>query len=76
MRSLKYLTVFSVFFFAIVSFSSTGFLAFSVVIYAYGFIPLVELFLKADESNLSAVEEEMLKNDKFYDWKVTRTIQN
>jgi len=73
-RSLKYLTVFSVLFFAIVSFSSTGFLAFSVVIYAYGFIPFVELFLKADESNLSAIEEEMLKNDKFYDWILYLTV--
>ncbi len=67
-HSLKYLTVFSALFFALLSFSSTGFLTFSVVVYAYGFIPFVELFLKADESNLSAAEEELLKDDQFYDW--------
>jgi len=37
------------------------------IIEAYLFIPLLELFFKPDESNLSEAEEEMRKDDIFYD---------
>jgi alkane 1-monooxygenase len=65
---LKYLFSFSALAFAYISFTYTGIGAYAVVLYAYAFIPLLELLLKPDERNLSVAEEEIVKQDKIYDW--------
>ena len=36
--------------------------------YAWTLLPVLELFIKPDERNLDAAEEEMAKKDKLYDW--------
>ena len=66
--SFKYLFSFSAYFFAFFSFTYTGLLAYSVIIYAYVFIPLVELVLKPDEENLTIAEEQLIKDDPIYDF--------
>lgn len=67
-RSLKYILPLLVFIGAWFSFSRTGWITFIPLIYAWIWIPLAELLIKPDRSNLSAAEEELAKNDPLYDW--------
>ena len=64
----KYLSPFLLYYGAIVSFLSTGFVVWLPVLYAWCFIPLLELFMKPDDSNLSSAEEELAKHNRLYDW--------
>ena len=66
-KSLKYLTPFTVFATAWISFHNTGILTFIPVFYGFVLIPLIELFIKPRPENLSAAEEELVKADKTYD---------
>jgi alkane 1-monooxygenase len=66
-RYFKYSSPFLIYLGAFVSFYSTGFIVWLPLVYAWVFIPLLELFLKADESNLSEAEEELARKDKVYD---------
>jgi alkane 1-monooxygenase len=66
-RPYKYISPFIILAGAFFSFSNTGIITYLPVIYAYGFIPLLELFLKPQTSNLSAAEEEVAKADRTYD---------
>ncbi len=50
------------------SFQFTGILSWMPVIAGFVIIPLLELVIKPDNSNLDTAEEEMAKNDKVYDW--------
>jgi alkane 1-monooxygenase len=68
MRSFKFLSPFIVFVLAWVAFTGKGWMTYLPAMYAFLFIPLVELLLKGDEKNLSAAEEEMAKADKTYDY--------
>ncbi|MFN2430762.1 MAG: alkane 1-monooxygenase [Cryomorphaceae bacterium] len=45
-----------------------GWLSFGAVIFAFGFIPLVEVLFKPDIQNLGAAEREMRREDKKYDF--------
>lgn len=67
-RPYKYISPFIVLVGAFFSFMHTGFLTFAPVIYAFGIIPLIEVFLKPETSNLTAAEEEVAKADKTYDF--------
>jgi alkane 1-monooxygenase len=67
-RPFKYISPFLLFVGAYFAFQKTGFLTFVPVLYGFWLIPLVELFLKPRESNLSAAEEELAKADKTYDY--------
>jgi len=67
-RPYKYISPFIVLIGAFFAFRNTGILTFLPVIYAFGFIPLIEVFLKPETSNLSAAEEEVAKADKTYDY--------
>lgn len=42
--------------------------AFTAVIVLFGFIPLLELFTKGSQENLSEAEEAVMKEDKIYDF--------
>lgn len=66
-RVFKYLSPFLLYYGAIASFLSSGFVVWLPLIYSWLFIPLVELFTKPDESNLSAAEEELVKKNIWYD---------
>lgn len=68
LRPYKYLSPFIIFLAAWLSFHKTGWFTFLPVIYAFGFIPIIELLKKADPVNFSAAEEEMAKADKRYDF--------
>lgn len=68
MRSFKFLSPFIVFALAWLAFTGKGWMTYLPAMYAFLFIPLVELFLKGDEKNLTAAEEEMAKADKTYDY--------
>jgi alkane 1-monooxygenase len=67
-KPFKYLSPFIVLAGAWLSFISNGFYTFIPVIYAFGFIPFIELFLQPRSSNLSSAEEEIAKADKTYDY--------
>jgi alkane 1-monooxygenase len=67
-KYVKYLNPIVLYACAIVSFTSTGLLCWLPMIFSWIFIPGIELFLKADASNMSAAEEEIAKADKTYDY--------
>jgi alkane 1-monooxygenase len=67
-RAFKYLSPFIVFALAYISFTSKGWLTFLPVIWSYVLIPLTELLIKPDTSNLSDVEEQIAKEDRVYDY--------
>jgi alkane 1-monooxygenase len=67
-KAIKYLSPCVVYVGAVASFLSHGFVVWLPMVYAWGFIPLVELFLKPDAANLSDTEEELAKRNKFYDY--------
>jgi len=66
-RALKFLLPFIFFFGAIRSFNSTGLVVWLPLIAAWILIPLLELFIKSDPSNMSAAEEELAKKNRTYD---------
>lgn len=53
---------------AITSFLSQGWLIWTPLIYAWILIPLLELFIKPDPTNLSDAEEEMARHNRLYDY--------
>lgn len=67
MRVFKYLSPFLLYYGAIVSFLNSGFLVWLPLVYSWIIIPLVELFTRPDESNLSQAEEELAKKNTAYD---------
>ncbi len=69
-KKLKYLWVVLIPICGYVSFYSTGWKSFLLFIFAFGVIPLLELFFKPDEKNLSKIEEELIKDDPYYDFLV------
>lgn len=73
-RTYKYLHSFSVPFVVGFSFFQDGWLSFFPIIYGFGFIPLLELLLKTDAKNLSEMEREVARKDKFYDWLLYLTV--
>ncbi len=66
-RVFKYLSPFLIYFGALVAFLSTGFVIWLPLIYSWFIIPLIELFIKPDPSNLSEAEEELAKKNRWYD---------
>ena len=67
-RSLKYITPLLVYALAILAFTQHGIYCWFGLIYAWVVIPFAELFIKADERNMSVAEEELAKKDEVYDW--------
>jgi alkane 1-monooxygenase len=66
-RALKYATPLIFFAGAFYSFTSTGFIIFLPLLYAWVFIPVFELIVKPDEKNMDAAEEELARQDFLYD---------
>ena len=67
-RAFKYLSPIIIIVGAIHSFSTYGIMCYAPLIYAWIIIPLLELFLKPDDANLSEAEEEIARYDKTYDY--------
>jgi len=68
MKKLKYLTVFLLPLSVWISFEFKGLLTFLPMIVFFGFVPLIELFLKPNAKNIEIQEKELLEKDRFYDW--------
>jgi alkane 1-monooxygenase len=66
-RIFKYLSPFLLYYGAIAAFLNSGFIVWLPLIYSWFIIPLIELFIKPDESNLSEAEEELAKKNIWYD---------
>jgi alkane 1-monooxygenase len=66
-RLFKYFSPFLLYYGAITSMLSTGWVIWLPLVYSWVIIPFLELFLKADEKNLSEAEEELVKKNKWYD---------
>ena len=64
----KYLSPLLVYVLAFISFTYTGFSCWLALIYTWIFIPLIELVLKPNDSNLNQAEEELAKHNKAYDY--------
>ncbi len=67
-KSLKYALPFILPILFIAGISFGAWLNFGVVIFAFGFIPLMELLIKPNAENLDAVELEMRREDRSYDY--------
>jgi alkane 1-monooxygenase len=67
-RALKYLSPLVIYVLAGLSFSSTGWLTWTPMIYAWILVPIIELFVKPGTKNMSAAEEELAKKDHIYDY--------
>ncbi|HMC98702.1 MAG TPA: fatty acid desaturase, partial [Ferruginibacter sp.] len=67
-RAFKYLSPITIYFLAILSFTIHGWAIWLPLMYAWLLLPVAELFIKPDEHNLDAAEEEMVRQDRFYDY--------
>ena len=66
-RAFKYLSPFIIYIGAWHSFSVTGWPIWLPLIWAWFFIPVIELFIKPSPVNMTSAEEELAKNDRTYD---------
>lgn len=65
---IKYLTVYISPALVACSLWFGGIWSYLTLVYVFGFIPFLELFFKGNSHNLSAWEEEMMRDDPFYDY--------
>jgi alkane 1-monooxygenase len=68
MFKLKYLAVYVIPAVVLVSLLQNNIYSFFAVIFVFGLLPLIELFTNGSTQNLSQIEEEVAKNDSFYDY--------
>jgi alkane 1-monooxygenase len=73
-RALKYASPLIAYALALVAFTHTGIYCWLVLLYAWIFIPLMELFLPPNNKNMDAAEEELAKKDKLYDFLLYATV--
>jgi alkane 1-monooxygenase len=74
MRTLKYVMAFSLpLMFALALWWRGGW-TFLPLLYAFGFIPGLELWLRPDPHNLNQVEEDLRREDRWYDWLIYLTV--
>ncbi|MEQ9423043.1 MAG: alkane 1-monooxygenase [Cyclobacteriaceae bacterium] len=66
--ALKYLCILTIPVIAYLSLNATSFATFGTVIAVFFLIPFLELFIQPSETNLEKTEEELVKNDPFYDF--------
>lgn len=67
-HALKYLLPAVTYVGAIQSFLGTGWVVWVPLAWAFGVVPLLELFVRPNPHNLSAAEEAIAKDDPVYDW--------
>ncbi len=67
LRALKYLSPFLLYACSLRAFTATGWEVWIPLFYAFIVIPILELFISPNSSNLNAAEEEVVKADKTYD---------
>lgn len=67
-RSFKYLSPCLLYLGAVTAFLTHGFGVWLPLLYAWVVIPVLELFINPDPSNLSEAEEELAKKSRWYDY--------
>ena len=67
-NALKYFAILTAPAIGYISLTYNGIWAWALVIYVYGIIPAIELVSPTSEVNMTVAEEEVAKQDKFYDW--------
>jgi alkane 1-monooxygenase len=67
-RYFKYASPLLIYAGAFHAFHSNGWTVWIPLLYAFVFIPVLELFIKPDVKNLSKEEEDLAKNDRIYDF--------
>ena len=67
-KALKYLSPLAVYLLALLSFAGNGFVCWLALIYAWILIPLTEIFIHEDPSNMLEAEEEVARKNKLYDY--------
>jgi alkane 1-monooxygenase len=68
LRVFKYLSPLLLYYGSLLAFISSGFLVWLPLVYSWFLIPLLELLMRPDESNLSEAEEELAKTNRIYDF--------
>jgi len=74
MKKLKYLIVFLLPASVYLAFTNSGWLTYFPIFVYFGLVPILELLIKPDKSNLAKTEEEKAKTDLFYDWILLLTV--
>lgn len=64
----KYFSPVSIYLLALLSFSLHGWFTWLPMLYAWLLLPMIELFIKPDQYNMDAAEEELAKNNRLYDY--------
>ncbi len=67
-QGLKYLSVLTIPATVMISLNTTGALTFITFIYVFGLVPLIELWFKPNDRNVSAAEAAIMQKDALYDW--------
>lgn len=73
-RFLKYLPIYTVPIAAYISLVGSGWWTYTLVFYAFGIVPILDFLLPFDDKNLSQAEEEIVKNDRLYDYLLYSTV--
>jgi len=68
LKYIKYINPLVIYFLAFLAFTNTGFWCWLTLAFIWILVPLAELFLKPDVTNMSLAEEELAKNDRVYDF--------
>ena len=68
MKDLKYLFAYTVPISTLVSFSSFGLWTYTAVMYAFVILPILDVVMGKDNSNLSTENSETKKINKVFDW--------
>jgi len=66
-KIFKYTTPFVLYFLGYLSFTKSGWYAWTPLIYVFLMVPLVELFIAPNPANLDAAEEQLAKANQWYD---------
>jgi alkane 1-monooxygenase len=67
-RAIKYLMPLPVMIAALFAFRGTGWVCYIPLIYAWIFVPVMELIIPPNSQNLQAIEEDLAKDNPWYDW--------
>jgi len=67
-NALKYLCPLMIYVFSALAFTRPGWITWSPVLFVWVFVPILELFLPADDRNFNEAEEALAKKDRLYDY--------